>query len=66
MKETNREANMKLRILQAKAEGFDKAVSLMQYSDGDPVEMVSVINPYREIIQALLVMYATELPRERI
>lgn len=33
------------------ATGWDKAVKAMRYEDGTPVELVTVVNPYRKADQ---------------
>ncbi len=34
---------------EAAALGFDVAVQLMRYEDGTPVELVAVVNPFRDL-----------------
>ncbi len=35
-------------IRQAAAMGWDAAVKAMRYEDGSPVEIVSMVNPFRD------------------
>jgi len=35
---------------QIAAIGWDAAVASMRYEDGSPVELVAVVNPYREVL----------------
>lgn len=37
------------RDLSMMADGWDAAVAAMRYEDGSPVEIVSMINPYRAV-----------------